>query len=155
MRTLLLLITLLSIVIVGQNNSVPTDEEKAKAYGQVIVEYIKSQSETKELNFDTLYIGNHEEFPDIKLPAAIQNKKIILLTYTKGDTTPQNQKSFILINIIEMEMTKDRAAFMIVTFHQGYHPQHNCYVDLNYNSATKEFELEKKIRYEYVYGKGK
>ncbi len=44
---------------------------------------------------------------------------------------------------------------MIVTFRNGYHPQHNCYVDLKYDAMKKEFELEKEVRFEYSYPKQK
>lgn len=153
MYRFLLFITLSPIFIFGQVTLPLSKAEQVKVYTQVIDEYIKVVSKIDNLKFDTLYIGNHEEFPKIKLSDIIQNKKIILLTYNKSDAKPQSSKTFIFINIIEQKYTKERAEFMIVTFHQGYHPQHNCYIDFKYNPIKKEFELDGKIRFDYSYSK--
>lgn len=144
MTKLLILIFILPLLVFGQPINTPTKAYLTKAYCQVITEYIKAVSKSDTLHFDTLFIGKHEEFPDIELPTSIYNKKIILMTYNKFDKEPQNNKSFVLINIIESKFTKDDADFMLVTFHKGYHPQHNCYIDLKYNLKKKNLNWAKK-----------
>lgn len=151
MAGLLILISVFPSFIFGQ--ATLSAEEQTKAYCQVIAEYIKVADKNNSFRFDTLYIGKHEEFPPLKLPGVIQCKKIILLTYKAGDKEPQNKKSFVLINIIELKVTKEKAKFMLVTFHRDYHPQHNCYINLNYDPAGKVFERDGNIRFEYNYPK--
>ena len=153
MYRFLLFITLSPIFIFGQVALPLSKDRQVKVYSQVIDEYIKVVSKNDSLKFDTLYIGNHEEFPKIKLSDTIHNKKIILLTYNKSDTKPQSSKAFVFINIIEQSCSKERVEFMIITFHQGYKPQHNCYINFKYNKLKKEFELDKKIRFDYSYSK--
>jgi hypothetical protein len=155
MKGRFILIFFLPLLMSGQQAYSPAKDDVTKVYRQVITEYIKDSKKSKAFTFDTLFIGKHEEFPDIHLPVGIENKKIILLTHHKGDTQPQDRTSFVLINIIERKITKDSADFMLVTFHQGYQPQHNCYIYLKYDPVAKEFKLGKPIRYDYVYPKGK
>ncbi|MGZ3932569.1 MAG: hypothetical protein ACXVP0_14910 [Bacteroidia bacterium] len=155
MLRLFILISFFPMLVSGQANAPLTVEEQTKAYCQVFAEYIKAAAENCKFRFDTLFVGKHEEFPDIQLPPVIQGKKIILFTDKKGGKEPQHNKSFIFINIIELKSTKDKAKFMLVTFYKDYHPQHNCYITLKYNSSQKEFEPDEKIRFEYAYPKDK
>ncbi|MEO6305014.1 MAG: hypothetical protein ABIP51_17765 [Bacteroidia bacterium] len=151
MLRLLILISIFPFFVFGQEGSGFPKDQQTKAYCQVIAEYIKVIGKEDQLSFDTLYIGKHPDFPEIKLPAIIQGKKIILLTYHKGDKEPQNKSSFILINIIEKKVINEEMNFMLVTFHQDYHPQHNSFFDLKYDPAKKEFVLNKDVRFDHQY----
>lgn len=150
MLRLLFLIAFFPLFALGQIALKP--EEQTKAYSAAISEYIKIiEVKNKSFKFDTLFIGKHEEFPEIKLPVVIQNKTIILLEHKKGDKEPHNRRSFVLINIIEEKLAKDNTEFLVITFHKEYNPQHNCHIKLKYNSEKKEFEEAEKVKFEYPY----
>lgn len=153
MLRILILISTFSMLAYGQPGFKPSKDQQVKAYSQVIAEYIKAVSKTNKFHFDTLFITNHSDLPKIKLPEMIHSKKIVLLNYGKSDKKPENSKSFVVINIAEQKFTKDKAAFILVAFHKGYHPQHNCYIDLKYNSKKRNYELDKKVMFKYPYAK--
>ena len=131
----------------------PSKVEQTKAYTQVIAEYIKAVSTPDQLQFDTLFIGDHPDLPQIEFPETIESKKIILMDIEKPEEKLVNNASYVLINIAEQKFTEDRVEFILVTFHQGNHPQHNCYIDLTYNATKNTYELDKKIVFEYPYAK--
>ena len=151
MLRLYFILSILPFFAPGQEISSLPKEQQIKTYCRVIAEYINSLNKNPKLNFDTLYIGNHPEFPQIKLPDLIEGKKIILLTYKEGDKEPQNNNSFVFVNIIELKSSKNSIEFMLVTFHKGYHPQHNSYIHLKYNPKKKEYVLGKEVRFEDKY----
>ena len=146
MLRFLIYISIFHVFVFGQATFTPSKDEQTKVYCQVITEYIKAVTKTDKLHFDTLFLGNHPDFPKIKLPDIIQSKTIILLTEDESYKKKDN-KSYVLINIAEQKFTKDQAEFILVTFHKGNRPQHNCYIDLKYNSTKKNYELDKKIRF--------
>jgi hypothetical protein len=131
----------------------PSKAEQTKAYSQVIAEYIKAVSTPDQLQFDTLFIGDHPDLPEIEFPETIESKKIILMDIENPEEKLVNNASYVLINIAEQKFTEDRVEFILVTFHQGNHPQHNCYIDLTYNATKSNYELAKKIVFEYPYAK--
>lgn len=151
MKAFFISLFIIPIITVAQVAYVPTNAHITNAYCAVIAEYIKEANKNSTVAFDTLFVGKHEEFPDIKLPNTIADKKIVLYTQVKGDKEPYHRSSYKFVNILETKFLKDKVGFMLITFHQDYHPQHNCHIDLKYNEEKKEFELEKKIRYEYLY----
>lgn len=153
MFRLLVLILTFSAFACGQPAFKPSKDEQTKAYSQVIAEYIKAVSQTDTLHYDTLFIADHQDLPQIQWPETIESKKIILYDFEKSGKKPQDNPSFVLINIAEQQFTKDSVGFILVTFHKGYQPQHNCYIDLKYNSTNQKYELDKKIKFEYPYAK--
>ncbi len=153
MQKWLFLFLVFTLSMLGQVPFVPSPTQQTKAYCQVISEYIKAVTRNKEHHFDTLYIGHHEAFPEIKLPLVIEDKIIIVQANETGKTKPQNQPAFVLINIVELKFEIHKADFLVVTFHQGYQPRHNSYVNLHYDTITNDFNLDKEIRFEYVYKK--
>lgn len=153
MQKCLFLFLMCTLLTFGQAAFKPSLTQQTKAYCKVISEYIKAVTKNKEPDFDTLYIGYHEASPKIKWPLVIENKTIKLQPYKTSKTKVQYQPSFVLINIIALKVETNEANFMVVTFHKGYQPQHNGYVNLQYNPVTTNFSLDKEIRFEYVYKK--
>jgi len=154
MFRLLILILSFSEFACGQPAFKPSKDEQTKAYSQVIAEYIKAVSQTDTLHYDTLFIADHQDLPQIQWPETIESKKIILLNHEKSDKQHEHNPSFVLINIAEQTFTNDSVGFILVTFHKGYQPQHNCYIDLKYNSTKENYELDKKIKFEYPQSRG-
>ena len=148
-----LLLSTFFIFACRQSPFTPSKEEQTKAYSQVITEYIKAVSTPDQLHFDTLFVGHHPDFPQIEFPETIESKKIILMDIEKPEEKLVNNASYVLINIAEQKFTEDRVEFILVTFHQGNHPQHNCYINLTYNAPKSTYELDKKIVFEYPYAK--
>lgn len=150
---IVLLVVLSPLFVSAQNSPVSNPSQISKAYHLVIAEYIKDQIKKGVPNFDTLFIGKHEDFPQIELHRQIEGKRIILLDAEPIVNGPQNNSRFKLINIIAMQWDEKEAEFMLITFHQGYKPQHNCYIQLNYDSNKKAYSLSQEIRYDYAYSK--
>ncbi|MES2691688.1 MAG: hypothetical protein V4658_14880 [Bacteroidota bacterium] len=123
--------------------------EQATYYSQAIAEYIKAAYKRDRSGFDTLFIGKHDDFPDITLPATIRHTNIKLLTTKEADKKLLYRRSLVYVNIIGA-ISKEHAHFVFVTFlvrktsgNPMYKPKHNCDIDLNYNPAKKIVELHK------------
>ena len=76
----LVFVILLPAVAFGQSIYKKGDDKPIKAYTQAIAEYIKAEYKNEKVVFDTLFIGKHEEFPEIELPAVIEKTKIMIVT---------------------------------------------------------------------------
>lgn len=150
---IVLLVILSPLFVRAQISSAPNASQISKAYHLIIAEYIKDQVKKEVPKFDTLFIGKHENFSNIKLHKQIEGKHILLLEAEPIVNGPQNLSRFKLINIIPMHWDEKDAEFMLVTFHQGYKPQHNSYIQLKYDSNKKEYSLSREIRYDYAYSK--
>ena len=150
MSRLLILIFILPLFIFGQSTFSPTKAELTKGYSQAIAEYIKAVCKRDKSGFDTLFFGKHDDFPDIELPATIQNTKIMLLTTEEADKKREYHKSLVFINMFGW-ITKDKSEFILVTFYPGYLHQFDCLINFNYNVKTKEFELENLQFKNYAY----
>jgi hypothetical protein len=151
-RMLLIIIFIIPLSVFGQSTYSPGKSEVEKAYSKAIDEYITAVYQRDKSVFDTLFFGRHADFPDIELPAMIQNTKIILLTTEEADKKRKYRKSLVFINMIGW-ITKDKSEFMLVTFYPGYVHQFDCMINFKYNSKRKEFELEKLQFTNYAYGK--
>lgn len=145
----LIFISIFPVFTFGQTSNEFQKDDHAKIYSQAIAEYIRAVYKKDKSGLDTLFIGKHPDFPSIQLPAMIQDTKVMLLTTDEADKKLQYRKSLVYINMFGW-ITKDRAEFILVTFFNGYRPQHNCLIDFKYNSKRKEFELDK-LRFEYPY----
>ncbi|MCV5755336.1 hypothetical protein OFN51_41700, partial [Escherichia coli] len=71
---------------------------------------------------DTIFIGRHEEFPDIALPAIIDNHPVRLTTF--GEFTAADNRQ-VYLNIFSWFSTGN-VEFLIVNFSGSGSPQHNC-----------------------------
>lgn len=130
-------------------------EDETTYYSRAIAEYIKAVYKRDRSVFDTLFIGKHDDFPDITLPASIQHTNIMLLTTKEADKKLRYRRSLVYINIIGA-ISEEHAHFLFVTFlvsktsgNPMYKPKHNCDIDLNYNPEKKIVELYK-IRFSII-----
>jgi hypothetical protein len=143
------MIRLLTFMIVfpalvhGQSGYMPSVTEQENVYSGAIGEYIKAVFRRDGSKFDTLFFGKHEDFPDIKLPADVQNTKIILLTSEQADKKLGYRRSLVYINMIAT-ISKEASSFMLVTFlvtktngQVSYRPQHNCYIEVKQKAGVK------------------
>jgi hypothetical protein len=131
-------------------------DDLTKLYSQAISEYIIAVNKEDQSTFDTLFIGKHHDFPEIKLPGSIQNTKISLLAQGEADKKLHYRKSLVYLNMIST-ITKEKTVFRIVTFiaekstgRINYWPKHNCAMEFRYNQKKKELEL-RKVKFEYPY----
>ena len=145
MSRFLLILFFAPLITKAQSAWLPTKELETSVYCEAISDYLKAYKKDKPA-FDTLFIGKHEEFPEIQLPAEIENTKIALMNDDEGKTRNKCAKPFMLINVVNLAFTEDKAGFLIVNF-ISFHPQHNCYLDLEYDPATKKYQLAK-IRFD-------
>ncbi len=156
MKQNLLFITLLFLLSAifgfGQIDHSSTTVEETKAYSQAIAEYIKAVNKKDKLFFDTLFIGKHEDFPDINLPASLENTKIISLTSEEANKK-LTYRNLVYLNVIG-NISKDHSNFIIVTFNvskqKSYIPKHNCLMDLRINLKTNEPELVR-LKFDLAY----
>jgi len=151
MSKFLVFIFIFPLFIFGQSTSTLKKDALTKIYSQAISEYVKEIFKKDKLRYDTLFFGKNPEFPDIKLPAEIQNTKIVVLTQESADRKLKYKKSLVYINMIGWVNQKD-AKFMLVTFFvdSGYRPQHNCEIDFNYNAEEKAYKLDR-LEFKYLY----
>lgn len=124
---------------------------KTKGYSLAIGEYIKTMKAKEKTSFDTLFVGKHEDFPDITLPAEIENTKIIILTNSEAEKKYANRRSITFINMID-DFTKEFSHFKLIIFKTekvaekiNWWPIHNFNIKFNYSIETKDFTLNKRI----------
>lgn len=125
-------------------------------YSAAIGEYLKIMRKERQATFDTLFFGKHEEFPDIKLPAEIENTNIVVLTSEEANRKFEYRKSLPFVNMVDLS-DKEKNGFLFITFYVdidkkkvNYWPQHNCTINIDYNKKKKEFEL-KKATFDFPY----
>jgi hypothetical protein len=102
-------------------------------------EYIKAFF--KKDKPDTLFLSRNPEFPDITLPAVIEKIPIRIIDTEEGHAIAKRRPMTIL-NLINFE----NGEFLIVTFKDGFHPQHNCYMYFTYSNS--KYKLDS-LRMEY------
>lgn len=127
-------------------------------YSLAIGEYLKVMREKRQVIFDTLFLGKHEEFPDIKLPAKIENTNILVLSNEEADKKFTYRKSMAYVNMVDFG-DQGKSEFLFVIFYVdkekekvNYWPQHNCTVKLVYNKMNKKFKLEN-VKFDFPYPK--
>lgn len=150
MSKFILLLFLLPVFCIAQNDT------ETKAYTQAIGEYIKALHKKDKTTFDTLFIGKHEEFPEISLPARIEKTTIIVMPFEEIEKKYAQNNSLHYINIIGT-FNKATTEFMIVTFITektpakiNWWPLHNCHIHYK-NSNSKKGNKFSKLWFEYPY----
>ncbi|MCD6010805.1 MAG: hypothetical protein K0Q79_667 [Flavipsychrobacter sp.] len=129
-----------------QNSSV--QEGEAQAYTKAIAEYIKEvYTKGKQLP-DTLFIGRNIDFPDITLPATIEQARIVLLTSEEAQQKLAYRKTLVYLNVMGW-IEKDKAEFLIVRFNE-FKPQHNCHI---YFERSEGMLVLDSLGFNYPYGK--
>lgn len=141
----------------SENNIEAQKKELTKLYTQAIGDYILLVKKEYNLTFDTLLFGKHVngqpgDFPDIVLPAIIENTKIKLVSPEQGEKYQKEHKASFYINLIGW-VNADTADFIFVTFSDGSAHQFDCFITYKYNTTEKEFFI-KSTRFEnYRYKK--
>ena len=152
MRKLSIMVFLLPLFVYGQSTYSPPKSELIKDYSQAIAEYIKAVHQKDKISIDTLFFGKHDQFPDIKLPAEIQNTKIAVLLPAEADRKRKYRESLIYINMVAT-ISKEKAEYIFVTFYPGYTHQYDCVINFKYNSTLKQFEKKSLEFKDYAYKK--
>lgn len=139
-----------------QSTFVLPKDVQTKGYTLAIAEYIKTMRSTNKTSFDTLFFGKHEDFPDITLPAVIENTKIIVLTNAEAEKKYANRRSITYINMVG-DFVKDMSLFKLIVFKTekvpekiNWWPLHVFNIDFNYSLNTKVFTKETS-NFEYPY----
>ncbi len=133
-------------------------DELTKIYTQAIAEFIKAVYQKDKITFDTLYFGKHvygqpDDFPDIELPETIEKVQIRLVSPEVGQKKQAERKSLVYVNMMGW-VDKEKAEFLLVVFINGGEHQYDYFINFNYNSSTKEFDLYK-IEFEnYLHSDG-
>ena len=128
----------------GTSITTKQKDDLAKIYSQAIADYIRLVNKEYKLSFDTLFFGKHvygqpDDFPDIELPAVIEQTNIKLISPEQGAKKQQENKSSFYINLIAW-MYADKAEFTFVTFSNGMAHQFDCFI--NYKRSEKGFYME-------------
>jgi hypothetical protein len=121
-----------------------------QAYVSAIREYLQETFNNKSRP-DTLFLGNHEDFPHESFPATILKSSIIIIEPEDADKW-HDRNSYVFLNVIGNISMHD-AAFTIVRFGRYTRPQHNCLINLKYHNETGKFELIS-LEFNYPYTEG-
>ena len=121
--------------------------EMTKIYTQAIAEFIKAAYRKDKSTFDTLYFGKHiygqpDDFPDIELPATIENTQIRLVTPAVGQKKQAESKSLVYVNMMGW-VDKEKAEFILVVFTNGGEHQYDYFINFITKTSTNKFELDK------------
>lgn len=156
MRALQLLLLLFPFLLSAQKGQSVTKDETIRGFSRAITEYLQALPKQDRLLLDTLFVGKHEEFPDITLASRIHQTPIVLLSSEQADKKLSYRTSLLYVNIIG-DVTKELSHFLFVTFlvlkpdkNEQYLPQHNCSIDLESNQVKKEMPLTK-LQFDYPY----
>ena len=118
-----------------------------EAYIQAIKHFITAVEEKDHLSMDTLFIakrrnGQPDDFPDLELPATIQNVAICLV----ADNAVAQPKHLFrpkapFVNMMGW-VEEAQAEFLFVAFYPEFKHQYDCYLNYNYDTQNKTFVLE-------------
>jgi hypothetical protein len=122
-------------------------EELTKIYTQAISEFVKIAYKRSQTTFDTLYFGKHvngrpDDFPEIELPAKIENTQIKIIDPETGEKLQKQNKRRVYINLFGF-VDKENADFIFVIFSNGFDHQYDYFINFIKNASTKEFKLDK------------
>lgn len=140
MRLRLICIFLFPCCLYGQSLGALSKSELTQCYTLAISDYLKSVYYEHQFRFDTLYFGKDDQFPDIKLPAVIENTYIQLLSPDTGLKLQKKRKDIFFVNMIGWG-DKNQYEFMLVTFTKACEHQFDWRVDYKYNVKKKIFEI--------------
>ncbi len=147
MLKLQIFLLLFPLLFQAQKKESITREDTVKGFSQAISAYLQALPEQDKIKLDTLFVGKNVDFPPIILPALIHKTPIQIVNSAEADKKLNYRTSLLYVNIIG-DVTKNLSHFIFVTFLVvkpdkvvQYLPQHNCNLDLNYNTLKKEFSL--------------
>lgn len=116
----------------------------SKIYKQAIGDYIRKVNKEYKLTIDTLFFGKHvygqpDDFPNIELPAVIENINIKLISPEEGKKKQRLKNQSFYINLIG-SVNSGNAEFTFVTFSNGFTHQFDFIANYKYNSDKNIFE---------------
>lgn len=122
-------------------------KDMTEIYTQAIEDFIKAANKENANVYDTLYIakrkfGQPDDFPDIDLPARIENAQIILITPEDGEKSQKERKTRIYINLFGW-VEKEKAEFTFIVFSNGFDHMYDYNLSYKYNIKNNIFELDK------------
>lgn len=135
-----------------------SSDEIVSAYTFAIGEYIKAVNKYHGTTFDTLFINNHHEdsvmknaegsMPEMKLPGMIEGTNVQIIKYNALVKKLVYRDSLVNLNLVGW-VKKETSEFIIVTFHNGGVPQHNCHIHLSHRDGGQQ--LLDSLRFDYHY----
>lgn len=134
---------------VGTTGTQNLHADPLKNYCQAVAEYIKAVYNRDNPVPDTLYLGKNPEYPDIQLPASISNVPVKLMTADAAETYLKNRKGWVFLNVIGWP-EQENPEFLIVTFFEGWKPQHNCHLYFSHIPTGNDLLLDS-LKFEYPY----
>lgn len=146
MRQLLFFFVLAPFLLSAQKTQTDKNELQ-KIYIRAISEFIKAANIKNNSKFDTLFFGKRQygqpdDFPDIELPAIIENTSIKLISPQLG-TKYQNEKpKRIYINLMGW-VNQSAGEFIFVVFSNGFKHQYDCTINYSYDPGLKYMALKK------------
>lgn len=157
MKLLLILLSLLPAVSIGQSKYTPTKAELSKTYTQAITEYIKAVKTKHNITYDTLWFGKNADeqnlFPDIVLAESIEGTHIRVISAELGAKKQKEIRSRVYINLVAW-VEKEKAEFIFVNFSNGFEHQYDCTINYKRGPKTNTFTQES-LRFEYFGYKSK
>ena len=128
------------------NNAGKQQDALTEMYARAIGDYIQLVKENYQLRFDTLFFGKHvngqdTDFPDIALPAMIENTGIKVISPEQGEVHQRKNPSSFYINLFGTVNEND-AGFIFVTFSNGFAHQFDCFIDYTYDKDKKTFVIK-------------
>lgn len=103
----------------AQKNDAPKNSQLSKYYNLAINDFLHEVTSVYQLHFDSLLVGQHEEFPPVTLDSKINNTLILLLGPEKGETIMKKNTKAFYVNIISWGTTNDYQ-FKLFVFSKGY-----------------------------------
>ncbi len=94
-----------------------------------------------------MYFGKHvfgqaDDFPNVELPAKIENTQIRLIDPALGLNLQQQNSALVYINMMGW-VDKVNASFILVIFSNGGQHQYDYFIDYDYNSMAKNYTLKR------------
>lgn len=128
---------------INTSGSIDTMQQLTRQYTEAITSYIHNVKKEYNLSFDTLYFikrafGQPDDFPEIKLPQAIENTNIRLVPSTTFDRSGQVNRSVAYINMMGWVDTA-RAEFIFVTFSNTGAHQFDYFINCRYDATSKRY----------------
>lgn len=141
-------VTIQSCQTIGksENPAQQVDQKSAQidtinCYSRAIEEYVKWMNGQNAETTDTLFVGRHVDFPNIELPAIIEDKRICLIPFEDSFQLLRAKHHITYLNIVG-NIIPTSSEFIFVTFHEGGHPQHNITVNLTHPVGTGKIQFE-------------
>ena len=99
------------------SSSAERSVDTAAVYGAAVVAYINALRARDGSLPDTVYIGRHDEFPHIELPANMEHASVRIIAPSEAEVLKQGEH-FRYLNIFGT-LTPGKAEFFVVNFGQG------------------------------------